>query len=705
MKQEVLRFKANDFYRFFAIVTALVLAAVGQFYWMQFTNPQTFSIGSCYYFEAVLLWGWALGPWFKDKSGEFTSFFPQEKLLFSLVMSIALFMRVYQLEILPPGLFVDQGYEGYGALRILHEGWRPFYLEGFDNYALVVYMLAGWFWFFGATALTLKLFFVFISLAGMVFIYWTFRQLSGPRIALMTLFVLAVMRWHINFSRNAFPSIQVPFYMFGTLAFLLWGLRQNKKWPFIVAAFFFAGGFYTYQAYKVFPLLLAFYAVYEFVFRQKIFMASSKNILWFVGLSTLLLLPMVYDMAINNHWGDRETTVSILSQLKETHNLKPFFRVLGDTVMMFNRQGDNNPRHNLPGHRMLDDISAVFLVLGLFSFFLKVFGREYFYALTGFFIMSLPCILSNDGAHANRMLGTTPFIAFIIALSLSTLWGQAANWGGRFGEKIFTVLLGIVLIGMTVQNFNIYFNQQGSNLDCWRSYCVIGPALGEAVKEKGPGYDSFVADGFNYQSDYALKFYDYSNLSQLHPFNIQDSLVPLSTPANHGLFFGLASWSGDIVKRLQMLYPQGKLTWEIDPSGSPILCFFDVPAVIWAQSKGLKARFNGKPAVILNDFPQTLPAGPNRAVFTGSLFLNNQGRYRLVNHGTGTVYWQVHGQPVRGWVEMKKGYVPIKIVWNEPVGAASLNLQAIGDHGVTIPLNADHVTPLKVEGVVAAFKQ
>jgi hypothetical protein len=705
MKQKVLWFKTNNFCRFFVLVTALVLAAAGQFYWIQTANPQTLSIGSCYYFAAVLLWGWALGPWFKDKSTEITSVLPQEKLLFSLIVVIALFMRVYQLDILPPGLFVDQGYEGYGALRVLHEGWRPFYLEGFDNYALVVYMLAAWFWFFGATALTLKLFFVLISLFGLVFIYWTFRQLSGPRIALMALFVLAVMRWHINFSRNAFPSIQVPFYMFGTLGFLLWGAQQNKRWSFIAAALFFAGGFYTYQAYKLFPLLLAFYAVYEFVFRRKIFLANIKNIIWFVGLSTLLLLPMFYDVAVNNHWGDRETTVSILPQLKDTHSLKPFFRVLGDTVMMFNRKGDNDPRHNLPGHRMLDDISGILLVLGLFSSLLKVFWREYFYMLAGFFIMSLPCILSNDGAHANRMLGTTPFIAFIIATSLSTLWGQAVNWSGRLGEKIFMGLFGIFLVGMTVQNFNIYFNQQGSNLDCWKSYCVIGPALGEAIKEKGPEYDSFVIDGFNYQSDYGLKFYDYSNLSQLHPFSIPDSFVPLSTPANHGLFFGLASWSDDIVKTLKMLYPQGKLMWEMDPSGSPFLCFFDVPAAIWAQSKGLKAQFDGKLAVVLNDFPKRLPAGPSRAVFIGSLLVNDPGRYRLVNHGTGTVYWQVRGRPAQRWVEMGKGYVPIKVFWNEPFGAPSLNLEMIGDHGIIIPLNADHVTPLEVpEGILTGFK-
>ena len=689
--------KQNDFCHLFALVIALVLAAVGQFYWIQAADPQTFIIGGCYYSGAVVLWGWTVGPWFKDTSAEFTPNIPKEKILFSLIMVVALFMRVHRLDIFPPGLFVDEGYEGYSALRILHEGWKPFYLEDvFHAYSLVLYMLAGWFLVFGATALTLKLFFVFISLLGLVFVYWTFRQLSGPHTALIALFVLAVMRWHIHFSRNAFPTIQVPFYMFGTFSFLLWGARCNKRWPFIVAAIFFAGGFYTYQAYKVFPLLLVFCAVYEFLVHRKTFLSNGKNILWFAGLSVLLLLPMGYDMTINNHWGTREATQSILPIIKDANSLSPLFRELGDTTMMFNRQGDNDPRHNLPGHRMLDDISGVMFILGLVFSFLRVFRREYFYALVGFFAMFLPCILSNDGAHANRMLGITPFIAFIIAAPLSALWNRVVSWGGKFKEKIIGVLLSFVLVLMAFQNFNTYFRLQGSNLDCWRSYCVIGPALGEAVREQGSGYDSFVADGYDYQRDYALKFYDYSNLALLHPFNSPDSLVPLSTPANHGLFFGLESSRRDVVETLQALYPQGKLMWETDPSGSPFLCFFDVPAAVWVRSKGLKGRFNGKPVVLLNDFPQGLPAGPGRAVFSGSLFVSEQGSYHLVYHGTGRVQWKVRGQPVRGWVEMEKGYFPIKIVWDESAGKASLNLEVVGDNGISIPLDADHVTPLEV---------
>ncbi len=116
------------------------------------------------------------------------------------------------------------------ALRILHEGWHPFYVEDvFHAYSLALFQLAFWFKLFGATEVSLKLFYAFLGLLGFPLIYWTFRQLAGTRVALLSLFILAVMRWNINFSRNGFPTVQMSLYMFGTIAFLIHAIHGNKS--------------------------------------------------------------------------------------------------------------------------------------------------------------------------------------------------------------------------------------------------------------------------------------------------------------------------------------------------------------------------------------------------------------------------------------------------------------------------------------------
>jgi Dolichyl-phosphate-mannose-protein mannosyltransferase/PA14 domain len=696
-------FNARDFYRLLALLAALMLAGMGQFYWIQAARPATLAIGAFYYLGAVLLWIGALGPWFKEGPAESGWVLTKEKIIFWFVMALALFMRVYQLNHFPAGLFIDQGYEGYSALRILHEGWHPFYVEDiYHNYALVLYQIAAFFAVVGASDFTLKLFFVLMVMATFPLIYWTFRQLAGPRLALLSIFVLAVMRWNINFSRNAFPTVQVPFYMFGTLAFLIYGLKQGKRWAFVVSSLFFTAGLYTYQAFKVFPILLIPYALYELITNRKAVLANGKNILIFLGLAFALTFPVFHDMVLTHNLGTRESELSIMPQLKAQHSLRPFFNVLDKTALMFNRQGDPNPRHNLQDYRMLDDVSGALLILGLVYALARVRRREYFYAVVGFFIMSIPCIFSIDAAHANRMLGMTPFIAFLIAAPLSALWGQAQAWAGKMGERVFLGFLGLALVFMTAENFNVYFNLQATNYSSWSEYSITESSLGKAIGEKGPGYASFISP--RYYNHYSVDFYAYKCLSELKPFKLPDSLVPLSVPGDHGLFYGFDSGRAGIIEALQTLYPQGKITAQPDPTGHPFLYFFEVPASVWGQCKGVKAQINGGAVTLLNQFPQGIPTGAARDVFSGSLFVGVQGNYSLVNHGGGRVQWQVGEVRLAGKAALTAGYVPIRITWSAPAGAAPLKLELVGDNGVHIPLDADNLTSLDVPaGLLAKY--
>jgi hypothetical protein len=274
------------------------------------------------------------------------------------------------------------------------------------------------------------------------------------------------------------------------------------------------------------------------------------------------------------------------------------------------------------------------------------------------------------------------------------------DWGGALGQRIFLVLFFIFFTVLLNQNFDVYFHKQATNPDCWGEYIVITPDLGQGIHDEGSQYDSFI---FRSDADDCIRFYDYANLSHLHSFKIPDSLVPLSIPANRGILFALDRRMG-ILRTLQLIYPNSVQTSKKDITGHPFACFLDVPPALWAQSKGVRAQVAGKPATLLNDFPKTLPKGPNRIIFSGSLFLAESGRYRLINHGKGIFQWQAQGRPVLGAVNLIKGYIPIRLIWNEPPGEPSLNLELVSDTGLHIPLDADHLTPLKVpQGLLAKY--
>ncbi|HVM33088.1 MAG TPA: PA14 domain-containing protein, partial [bacterium] len=314
----------------------------------------------------------------------------------------------------------------------------------------------------------------------------------------------------------------------------------------------------------------------------------------------------------------------------------------------------------------------------------------------------IPCIFSIDAAHANRMLGMTPFIAFLIAAPLSALWGLAQAWAGKAGERAYGVVLALVLLAMTAQNYDVYFNGQGKSYSCWSEYSITESSLGKAIGQKGPGYASFVSP--RYFNHYSVNFYAYKCLPELKPFKLPDSLVPVWVPADHGLFYGFDAGRTGILEALQYLYPQGKVTSELDPAGRPFLYFFEVPAPVWAACKGVKAQLGTGPVTELNAFPRGIPAGSARMVFSASLLVGVKDKYRLVNQGGGTLRWQAPGVTPSGTAELTVGYLPLRLVWVKPAGLTDFKAELVGDSGIHIPLNADNLTILTPPpGLVARY--
>jgi len=672
------------------VLPGLVLAGIAQYHWLRGSN-----LGLWLYLAACLFFLAGFWPWTREGLQRVPLTPKVEAGIFLVILALAAFLRTWRIGEIPSGLFIDQGFQGHAALRILHEGWRPFYVEEiFHAYSLALFQLAGWFGIFGATEVTLKLFYVALSLVGFPFIYWTFRQLSGPRVALLAFFILAVMRWHINFSRNGFPTIQLPLYAFAMLAFLLYGIRTGKRWAFVTAAFFFAGGFYTYQAFKVVPILLLVYGLYEAMVGWKDLRRRWRGVLTFLVAGFVLSFPVFNDIVLKSNPGTREAELSILKRCQAEGSLKPLWHVMARTALMFNRQGDPNPRHNLQDHRMLDDVSGALFVLGLAYAAFRIRRRKYFYAVAGFLVMSLPCVLSIDAAHANRMLGTTPFTAFLIAVPLAALWGRARALAGKTGEWVFLGALVLPLGFMVQQNFDIYFNKQAKSLNSWAEYSIVESTIGRAVAEKGEAYEHFISPRF--YNHFTLNFYSYDLMDQVHGLAIPESLVPTGVPGNRGLFFALESGREGLLDLLGRIYPEGRVLEFKDPIGQVFLRGFEVPADVWSRSKGMTAEFAGKAGeVALAEFPKGLPEGPYSARFKGTLLIPRTGSYSFAA-SAGVALWQVDRKAVAGKVHLLKGYHSIVIDWQAPSGPAAPGFSATLEGGTPFALDASRLTSLKV---------
>jgi hypothetical protein len=512
-----------------------------------------------------------------------------ERTFFVLLMSLAAFYRIYRLGSLPPGLFVDQGFEGWSALRILHEGYRPWWeYDVFQNPALLLYQLAGWFFFVPAGRFTFLLFFALMSLATLPLVYVTLRQLAGPRTALCALFLLAVMRWNVNFSRNGFPTLQVPFYIFGTLAFLLLGFRKGRRWPFYLSACFLGLGFYTYQAYQAFPLWLLSLGLYALIRYRPLLAAHWKSLLGFLSLGGLLSLPFLCHSLALRGLGSREAEVSILSKVKEAGNWSPLWENLRKTALMLHWQGDTFARHNLPLHRMLDDGTGILFLFGAVMALLSPWKKVSFFALAGFFAMSLPGVLSINPAHANRLLGLTPLVALLAALPCALLWERAAGMEGR-GRKWF--LAAVAALGLTAiawQNFDLYFHRQAADLDTFEGYDSEETFAAQKTAEYGSAYNLYFSPYYDMID--TIRFLGYFNRNHFHLLKVPEDLTCPPGQGSLGKGFFLEPDRDGLYELLKNLYPEGRAEDFLDPQGNLALRLYLVPPGELTKKKGLSLR-------------------------------------------------------------------------------------------------------------------
>jgi len=649
------------------VFLSLILAAIGQVYLHQSWNDRSLAPGGWFFLIASVLFVVSLWPWFREGIKTIPISFKTEMIALGLILILAAFLRIYHIASMPQGLFIDQGFVGYSALRIIHEGWRPFYIPEIFlmAYSFTLYQVAFWFKIFGESETSLKLFYVFLSLLSFPLIYWTFRQLAGVRVALTTVFVLAVMRWNIIFSRNAFPTVQVPLYVFGTLSFLLYGINTGKRWAFVVAGLFFALGFYTYQGFKIAPVLLLAYAIYEICADRKRIQKNWKKVVLFLILALVITSPILRDLIATKSFGDRESQLSIFSKVQAAHSMKPFWDGLVRTSMMFNRQGDPNPRHNLQDYRMLDDVSATLFILGLVYGIFHIKRRKYFYGVMGFFIMSLLCVLTIDAAHANRLFALTPFLAFIIATPISAVWARVLRFVGPKAEWIFLLFLTPFLWVMVSQNYDVYFNKQAKSIASWHEFAARETNIGRRVAQYGEDYDYLIAPPF--VGYHTINFLGYKHLDRLHSMIFPDAIISHPADSSRGVYFAIEDERPAVLGMLKSFYPQAVEEPLIDSEGSTALYFLKVPAAQLKTVLGLKAVFdrpvNGVREMQIDQFPSGLPKGHYHAILTGNLFVDQSDDYRWNFGGNVHATLKIGHELVSATIyhHLDKGYYPIRI--------------------------------------------
>jgi len=368
-----------------------------------------------------------------------------------VILAIAAFFRLWQLDSIPPGLYPDVAINGNEAINSLKTGnFKVFYPENNGREGLMMWLVALSFSIFGVSIWSIKIVAAIIGILTVLGVYLLTKELflksseKGSRyIALLSSFFLAVSFWHTNFSRIGFRAILLPFILVFAFYFLFRGFREKKLQPthrppslqlgpvsyLVISGLFFGLGFYTYISYRFIILLLplvliTFWFAYKRQNLQKQFILHTSYLLLLIF---IVALPIaIYFLQNPQDFVGRATPISIFA----TENpIKEFGKSLILHLGMFNFYGDPNWRHNFAGSPMLLWPIGILFLIGLF-YSIKNCTKSiillntrlleflpFWLLISWWLIMLLPGILTYEGIpHALRTIGVIPVVYIFAGL-------------------------------------------------------------------------------------------------------------------------------------------------------------------------------------------------------------------------------------------------------------------------------------------------
>jgi len=386
--------------------------------------------------------------------------------LFFAILIGAAGVRFWRLTSLPPGFHLDESFEGLGAWQILTDSsYRPIFITGYANaLALNSYINAlmfGLFQLLGGEAgpLAMRVTAASFGVLGVAALYGLaseLQKLTKSNLSIAFPFFaaasLALMRWHIHFSRIGIEPIYVPLIWTGALWLLLRGWRTGGWISFAVCGILVAISLYAYLAAWVIPFLILLCALLLLLrptaFGLSTFPASQFRSIWAmlrtrqgVGLLIVLLVACLCAIPFTWYtWHNYDTVILRSSQVVAqggTDSSEPdstIWRSIGQTALMyapFPGFGDGHTRRNIPREPLLNLWQSLVFYLGLLLALWRLRRPGYAMILIGLIGLLLPGALSNNAPHFHRTLGAAAPTALLCAIGLDWIW----QWRWRKADQ------------------------------------------------------------------------------------------------------------------------------------------------------------------------------------------------------------------------------------------------------------------------------
>ena len=392
-----------------------------------------------------------------------------------VILLIAIFLRLHNLDTIPSGLLWDESWNGLDTVAVLN-GERPiFFTENFGREAIFIYLQAVSVALLGQTTLALRAVSAVLGILTVVVAYLLARRMFDARVALLTSGWLTLSLWHVIFSRMGLRTISLPLFL-AVGFYCLWrgleeGARHASPVPTMTNSprpviWFALGGIviglslYTYSTARFAPFVIVALALYVALLHRRLLRQVLPGLVLALILTTLIFLPEgLYFLSNPASFLDRAQEVTIVNPALQKGDLgQTLLDSASHTLGMFATRGDSNWGRNLPGWPIFDPLSAILMVFGIALAIRRFRQPAYGLILIWLAVMIIPgLIATKETPNYLRVTGIIPAVFILPALAAGWLWEVWETHAPAVLRALPVLLVMLALLGGSIHVYHSYF--------------------------------------------------------------------------------------------------------------------------------------------------------------------------------------------------------------------------------------------------------
>ena len=362
-----------------------------------------------------------IGPSPRDETNA-----PPRLLVLALLLAIvvlASYLRLTRLADLPAGLFCDEAGLGYNAYCLAETGkdetgtTLPLYVWSFGvSYKNPVFVYSGILPIAigGLNDFTTRLPSALYGIGTVIAMFFLGRALAGPWLGLAAAAILAVLPWHLHFSRIAFELITLPFFFIIGLTLLVRFTQGRRTLP--AAMFFLGASLYTYVPAKLFVPL--FVIGFTLLYLPELWRRRWESAIA-LGVLLVTVAPVaVFDVTHQRQSGQYFRATSIFGSGGSSDELARRFAENYQAFFSWRflfQSGDSISRHAVPGHGELYPFLLPLLVLGIVFCALRR-SRTFLLPLWWLLLYPIAAAMMTEIPTASRAFIGSPAFALLAGI-------------------------------------------------------------------------------------------------------------------------------------------------------------------------------------------------------------------------------------------------------------------------------------------------